>query len=76
VNPTHLFLGSAQDNSDDMVKKGRMSHGDKRKNAKLTEEQARQIKYGVDRIADLARRYSVTPGCISEIRRGNNWAWL
>lgn len=41
VNPSHLFLGTAKDNSDDMIKKGRAIHqkGEKHGCAKLTEKQ-------------------------------------
>jgi hypothetical protein len=59
VNPGHLFLGTYQDNIDDMVSKGRHSHGDRqwlRKNpervnrgeavpwSKLTADTVREIR--------------------------------
>jgi|SRR5580693_959441 hypothetical protein len=42
INPDHLFLGTYQDNHDDMHRKGRSNH---RHGAKLTYEQVDEIKY-------------------------------
>lgn len=42
-NPRHLFLGSNQDNSDDMVAKGRSSRGDRNARSKLTEADVREL---------------------------------
>lgn len=49
-NPRHLFLGNYQDNNSDRVAKGRSSHfhgvkGIKNYAAKLTMEQAREIRW-------------------------------
>ena len=44
TNPDHLFLASAKENSEDMVKKGRGNKGLKHGNSKLTEEQVKEIK--------------------------------
>lgn len=38
IRPEHLFLGTQQDNIDDMVEKGRQQKGEKHGNAKLDEE--------------------------------------
>src|SRR5262245_27287402 len=40
-NPTHLFLGTNQDNVTDMVRKGRNDRGASRYNAKLTDNDVR-----------------------------------
>jgi hypothetical protein len=80
VNPSHLFLGTVQDNSDDMVRKGRASkqdqRGERNKAAKLSAEQIETIR---DLIranltnTAIAARYGVTHQAISRIRRGRSW---
>jgi hypothetical protein len=80
VNPTHLFLGTVQDNSDDMVKKGRAAVRDQRgsKNgaAKLDEAKVETIKglilAGLNNTV-IAARFGVTHQLISRIRRGRSW---
>jgi len=43
-NPSHLFLGSHQDNSDDAVSKGRMAHGENHGRAVLSDDVVSAIK--------------------------------
>jgi hypothetical protein len=80
VNPLHLFLGTVQDNSDDMVRKGRQGRspnkGEENHAAKLTEAQVSTIRdlirAGLTNVA-IAARYGVTHQLISRIRRGRSW---
>lgn len=46
VNPEHLFLGTHQDNTDDMIKKQRHKHvrGESAPSAKITEEDVLEIR--------------------------------
>jgi len=46
VNPEHLFLGTAADNAEDMVKKGRSYHaiGEKSPSATMKDDDARAIR--------------------------------
>lgn len=76
-NPDHLFLGSRQDNMDDMVAKGRSSRGESRRGHKLTGSDVVDIR---SRYADgsanqqrLADEYGVTNQTISSIVRGKKW---
>jgi predicted DNA-binding protein (UPF0251 family) len=77
-NPSHLFLGTNQDNVDDMVKKGRNSKpprnphvvGSAHPGSKLTEEQVSEIRLMHLRGAkqkELANQYGVAHQTISKI---------
>lgn len=61
--PSHLFLGTAQDNSDDMVKKGR------RKRI-LTDEQIQEICSSSEPSRAIAPRYGITHAYVRRLRRG------
>lgn len=79
-NPNHLWLGSHDDNMRDASSKGRIKSGHTRGEthgtSKLTEQQARLVKYGEDPIPELAKKLGVTSQAIRLIRAGRNWAWL
>jgi hypothetical protein len=49
VNPEHLFLGTAADNAQDMMQKGRSPRGEKHGSAKLTAEQGEQDQIDASR---------------------------
>ena len=76
VNPDHLFLGTHQDNMNDMVNKDRSDHGEKVNTAKLSEMKVREIvkrfKDGL-RNVDIAREYGVTRQNVRSIRLGRTW---
>lgn len=81
INPKHLFLGTAKDNSEDMWAKGRNSDTATlpQRRRKLTDKQVIEIyscpnKYGVK--AELARKYGVAAQSIADIRRGKNYQIL
>jgi len=73
VNPEHLQPGTPQENTSDMVVKGRNSR-------KLSDDQVRQIRWehvelGISR-SELGARYGVTSRLISYILRRESWAHL
>lgn len=77
VNPDHLFIGTDQDNVDDMVAKGRHSHGSAHPNCRLTEDQVREIR--TRRATEgtywktLAADYNVSVATIQKILEGKMW---
>lgn len=82
VRPNHLFLGTAADNSRDMIQKGReWKHGGALcPRAVLTEQQVLEIRakyvrgtYGYKR---LGREYGVSPGTIEVMIKGRTWRSL
>lgn len=79
VNPDHLFVGTHQDNTRDMMAKGRSCRGERNGSAKLTAEivgsiraEAAAGKRGVQ--ARIAERLGLSNQHISEIVRGLVWA--
>lgn len=85
VNPAHLFLGTRMDNIRDMHAKGRASGGsvprpgEMSPNAKITTEQALEIKRrhrageGVTRVAAA---FGISRSQVSRIATGKRWAHL
>jgi len=78
VNPSHLFLGTNQDNVDDKVAKGRQLKGEATGRAKLTDEKVVEIrnKHAVDGVAQcrLAAMYNVTQATIFAVINRKTWA--
>ncbi len=75
INPDHLYAGTVQDNSNDMVNSGRSLIGSLNHQSKLTDESARYIlinkdKYSLD---ELAEQLGVTKGTIWKVINRYNW---
>ncbi len=78
VNPSHLFLGTNQDNMDDMKRKGRSPRmkGSTHPESKLTESKVQEIKEirktgkPYNKIAAL---YGVDTSLIFRICKGKSW---
>lgn len=81
VNPSHLFLGSAKDNTQDMLAKGRAARmgavGVANRNAVLTEANVVDIR---ERFAcgatptELAAEFGITGSNLNRILRGVTWS--
>ncbi len=80
-NPSHLFVGTAEDNNHDMIGKGRMvvAVGEER-NHKLTEQEVIAIRaeYATGRISQrkLGAKYNVSGRNICTIVNGDGWKHL
>lgn len=77
VRPDHLFLGTGQDNVDDMVSKGRHAHGERHSRAKLTEADVREARRlhatGKHPKRQLAIKYGVSDVAMGHAIRGITW---
>ena len=78
VNPDHLFLGTASDNMQDMLRKGRgrPAHGSTHRHSKLIESDIphvrRRLQNG-ETCSQIASHYGVDQCAINAIRRGRTW---
>lgn len=82
-NPAHLWLGTHEQNMADCKAKRRTTWGARSGQAKLTEEQAKEILALYKRdgprksnALELAGRYKVGRGTILALVRGHSWAHL
>lgn len=76
VNVEHLFLGTHQDNMDDMVAKGRQTHGERHHKARLTEAAVRALRAGSLTITQAATQFGVSPQAAGMAKRGQTWSHL
>lgn len=79
IEPSHLFLGTPKDNTDDMVAKNRQAKGVDVGRSKLSEEEVLNIvEYlrGGDSLRDTASRFGVDHSTIFKINKGDLWAHL
>lgn len=68
-NPEHLYDGTHQQNTDDMVSRGRMKYGIQKNGTKLSDEAYLDIVTNRHITnADMAREYGVSPSHISHLR--------
>lgn len=79
VNPDHLRAGTAQDNSDDMKERDRLTRGSDRPLSKLDEEKVLVIRQRAAEGASdkaLAQDFGVTAGMIRHIRNRRAWTHI
>lgn len=82
VNPDHLWLGTRKQNSEDMVRKGRVCRlfrgggfkkghllSKAKRVRKLTDDQVRSIRASTEPLKVLAERFNVSMACVSVVRR-------
>jgi hypothetical protein len=80
IEPEHLFLGTYSDNARDKIRKGRNRpvhvKGDDNPNAKLTANQARQIRLDDRKCSVIAGEYGIDTSQVFRIKNGTNWKCL
>ena len=76
VNPAHLFIGTAKDNTSDMIKKGRKPKGVGVNCSSLTEADVLKIYKSPRTLKALGIQYGVHLGTIHHIKTGKTWGWL
>lgn len=80
VNPKHLFLGTAKDNTQDMVKKGRSAKGERHGISKLKIYQVLKIRelYETKNYLqkDIAKIFNIDPVTVQAVVTRKNWRWL
>ena len=75
-NPAHLFLGTAKDNLQDAMNKGRTAIGEKHGNAKLKNAQIAEIRRLIEdgqTQRKIAESFGVSHSIISEIKCRKSW---
>ena len=75
VNPKHLFVGTAAENTADMLMKGRGVRG-RHVNAKLNQVQVLEIRSAKGTQQEIADRYGIKRQTVGMIRRRAAWGWL
>lgn len=81
VRPSHLFVGTNQENMRDCADKGRTyvpteQRGAAHHSAKLTDDQVREIRHrhtNGERQADLAREYRLSDNSVSRLLHRLSW---
>lgn len=77
VNPLHLVVGTAKNNYDDMVKKGRRvvvaPVGKNNGKSVINENVVKEIRASNLSHAALARKHNVSVGCIRGVRSKRTW---
>lgn len=80
VNPAHLFLGTKQDNANDMVAKRRHLHGERNPHAKLTADLVREIRRRFQedgmRQVDIASETGIDKRRINSIVHYRTWKYV
>ncbi len=76
VNPSHLFLGTCDDNLKDMVRKGRSCVGEKHGRAKLTVADVVSIRADGRYQKIIASEYGVHESTVGKIKRRVIWGHI
>lgn len=76
VNPAHLFLGTAADNSADMRRKGRSLLGERHPRSTVTADDVRAVRSCAGegwRPAEIARYFDISLVVVRQVVAGKTW---
>jgi len=73
-NPDHLFIGTHQDNMNDMVNKGRSTKGMAARNRKIDSDAVLDIRSSKESCRALAMKYGISEQHAWKIRNRLKWA--
>lgn len=79
INPEHLFIGTAEDNFNDMVSKGRSGlwkevlKGEQLTKRGLSDADIREIRSSTDSQIAISKRYGISRAMTSMIRSRQRW---
>ncbi len=78
VHPKHLAWGTVLENAADRVKHGRSQRGEDNWQAKLNDDDVREIRLMLEvaSVARIARCYDVSLPTIKDIKAKRTWSWL
>ncbi len=80
TNPDHLFLGTAQDNMTDKVKKMLQTHGEKNPSAKLTNKQVIEIRKLLNTLEyssiEIGKMFNVSKSTVRSIKKNRIWKYI
>lgn len=77
VNPSHLFLGTSKENSQDMTSKNRQVRGEKASHPKkLSVDEVQEIRVADWTHREIAKVYGVNQSTVTRIKNNKRWAWL
>ena len=80
VNPNHLTIGTAKENTQDMIQKGRKKTvaplGEENGKSLLNAEKVLLIRASTLNHAALGRQLNVSPNCIRGVRTGRTWSHI
>lgn len=73
INPCHLYLGDAKQNSRDRREHGRGQNGERNMKAKLSLLDVEEIRRMEGRQIDIAKKFGVSQAAVSKIKLGLTW---
>jgi len=76
INPKHLKLGTAWENTQDMIQKGRKPVGEEVPAAKLSEDEVIKIFNDSRGCTTIAKEYGISKKTVLNIRHGKTWKHL